>query len=145
MKTKNLLPLAFGAMLFAANQLSGQTINLVINDIEVEVIKDTVALIKSFTGKHVQGKTYLNWNVANQHVNGTYVIYRSSDGENYEAIGLMDGIGVPVSQPIAYYFTDESYCSGTVSYKVIHFGINNSFLVSDKVSVTSRKEYLSNL
>jgi len=145
MENKILLPLTFTAMIFAAQQLSAQTVNFVINDLEIEVTKDTVAHIKSFTGKHYEGKTYLNWNVTDKHTDGTYVIYRSSDGKNYEVIGLKNGIGVPISSPIAYYFTDESPCDGTSTYKIFHFGINNSFLVSDKVNVTINKTYLSNL
>lgn len=141
MKKSNLLPLAFIAVLFASLQSGAQTINLVINDLEIEVTKDTVAQIKSFTAKNVEGKTYLHWNVINQRADGTYVIYRSFDGENYEAIGLKDGIGVPIAEPIAYYYIDETPLDGMSFYKVIHFGKGNSFLVSNKVNVKANIQY----
>ena len=156
MKTTKLTLMAFTAMLFVSQQLSAQmtptlameqgtAINHIINDWEIEVPKDTVAQFKLFTGKHCEGKTYLNWNVANQSNDGRYVIYRSSDGEHYEVIGLRKGIGVPFSQPIAYYFTDESPCDGTATYKIIHFGMNKCFLISDMVNVTINYPNLGNL
>src|SRR5687768_10957151 len=81
--------------------------------------KDTVAELKSFSAQHNSGSVYLKWVVANQHCDGIYIVYRSAGGLEYELIGKKQGIGVPVSNDIAYYFKDTSPLMGMATYIIL--------------------------
>lgn len=105
--------------------------------------KDTVAQLIRFTGKYAEGKTYLHWSVANQHVDGIYVVYRSLDNVSYTVLGQKQGIGVPISAPIAYYFQDPYPYAGTTYYKLIHFSQDATCLTSDVLEVTMGSAILS--
>ena len=108
----------------ACNALTAQTVSMITGEKEIILSKDASAKITSFSGKYNAGKVYLKWTVANQHADGVYIIYRSTDGVNYEAISQKQGIGVAISQGIAYYFTDESPCNEIAYYKLVHISEN---------------------
>src|ERR1051326_7737117 len=70
--------------------------------------KDTLSLLKSFSAKYNLGNVYLKWIVSNLRSDGLFIIYRSTDGINYDVIGYKNAVSVPVPNDIAYYFTDEA-------------------------------------
>lgn len=143
MKNIFLLQLAFSAMLFSAGNSNAQTVSMSYNGQEMRVSKDSLAHITLFTGRCCEGKTYLHWNVKNQQRDGLYIIYRSVDGKNYEALGYKQGVGVLISAPIAYYFQDENPRAGTTYYKLVHIAKDNTYLVSEKISVARDETLLS--
>lgn len=103
--------------------------------------KDSSAAITSFTAKNNSNKVYLKWTVVNQKMDGTYIIYRSSDSVNYEPIGTKTGVGVPISKAIAYYFTDEAPSFSARSYyRIIHIAKNQTFLSSEKIMIDNDKQ-----
>jgi hypothetical protein len=145
MKNTTLFPLAFAVLLFSAGFSNAQNYDVVCNGgKEFSFSKDTVAQLTLFTGRYMEGKTYIHWNVACQQADGLYIIYSSRDGKDYGVVGYKRGIGVPISIPIAYYFHDEHPLEGTTYYKVIHFSMNKTYLISEKIAVTFEGVILSN-
>lgn len=144
MKNTTLLPLAFAVLLFSAGFSNAQNYDVVCNGKEFSFSKDTVAKLTLFTGRYEQGKTNLHWNVACQQADGLYIIYSSRDGKDYDVVGYKRGIDVPISIPIAYCFQDEHPLEGTSYYKVIHFSMNKTYLISEKIAVTFEGVILSN-
>ncbi|MFI5164808.1 MAG: hypothetical protein ACHQHP_06135, partial [Bacteroidia bacterium] len=116
--------------------------SIVQNGKELKLSKDTSANMTFFSGTLAEGKVYLHWNVAGERSNGTYIVYRSSDAKNYQVVGYKDGVGVPINQDIAYYFTDETPASGENSYIVFHLGDNKTFLTSEIIRVEKTNEIL---
>lgn len=102
---------------------------------ELLFMNDTIAQLKTFTVKTREGKNYLHWKVANQKVDGTYLIYRSLDGINFSLAGKKTGVGVPVSMDIAYYFTDETVGYRTAYYRILHISNENTILTSESICV----------
>ena len=109
---KNIFTTFFAAftLLVLPATVHAQTVTISYRGDDIEFSKDTVAQLKLFTAMCREGKTYLHWDIAGQHADGVYIIYRSLDGENYSVAGQKRGIGVPILQDIAYYFTDEFSC-----------------------------------
>lgn len=143
MKYKILILLMFAGQIFSSGLLNAQTVSMTCNEQEISVKKDTSAQITLFTGKHCKGKNYLSWEVTNQYCDGIYMIFKSFDGKNYEALGYKQGIGVPIALPIANYFMDENPNEGSTYYKLIHISKDNTYLVSDTISVRCDELLLS--
>jgi hypothetical protein len=62
------------------------------------------------------GKVYMNW-VAKAHSEDCiYVIERSVDGQEYEPVGLKEGIGSPLE--LLYSWVDTKPVAGTVHYRI---------------------------
>lgn len=98
-------------------------------------VKDTVARLTLFTGRSLEGKVYLHWNVADQHADGIYLVYRSMDGENFTMVGQKSGIGTPHCMDIAYYFTDEFNSTETAYYKIMHISRQQTYMISEEIAV----------
>jgi hypothetical protein len=143
MKKTILLPLAFAALLFSAGKSNAQTVSILYNGHDISFSKDTCAQLTLFTGRYCEGKNYLHWDVTNQECGGVYIIYRSCDGKSYEILGHKQGIGVPISSPIAYYFQDVHPLSGNNYYVLVHVGENKSYMKSEKISITVNEEIAS--
>ena len=126
--------------LFGAINLQAQIVHVSEKGNSALYAKDTVAEIKSFSAIYNSGRMYLKWIVANQHSDGIYILFRSSDGEQYETIGCKKGIGVPIASDIAYYFTDKSPCDKTAYYKLLHIGDAPNYILSTAISVMPNQE-----
>jgi hypothetical protein len=74
---------------------------------------------------------YINvkWVMRNQCTDGTYLIERSTDGENFEIVGLRRGVAAPNSE-MEFYFVDKEPPTGQVFYRIRHFGNDNMELLS---------------
>lgn len=145
MKNTIALKIASATLLFSAMLSSAQTYEVASNGKQFAFFKDTVAQIKSFTGKNSEGKTYLHWNVACQHSDGLYIIYSSLNDKDYDVVGYKRGIGVPISTPVAYYFEDEHPMEGTTYYQIVHLSMNKTYMISEKISVIFERTDSSNL
>jgi len=107
--------------------------------------RDTSATITLYASGLSEGTVFLRWNTAGQRSNGLYIIYRSSDGEGYEVIGYRKGTGVPIESEIAYYFADESPCSGTNYYGIVHIGYNQTYLASEIIRVENKDQLYNSI
>jgi hypothetical protein len=62
------------------------------------------------------GKVYLNWVVKSNSEDCIYVVERSSDGIEYEPVGLKEGIGSPLE--LLYSWVDTKPESGDTFYRI---------------------------
>ncbi|MFM8432615.1 MAG: hypothetical protein ACKOA1_07455, partial [Bacteroidota bacterium] len=62
------------------------------------------------------GKVYVNWVSKSNSVDCIYVIERSSDGLEFEPVGLKEGIGSPME--LLYSWVDVKPISGTSHYRI---------------------------
>jgi hypothetical protein len=62
------------------------------------------------------GKVYLNWIVKANSSDCIYVIERSSDGKEYEPVGIKEGIGSDME--LLYSWVDSSPSGGAVQYRI---------------------------
>lgn len=75
---------------------------------KLEFVKQTVV--------YNSGKVYLNWVVRPNSDDCIYVIERSSDGVEYEPVGLKEGIGSPLE--LLYSWVDTKPVAGNISYRI---------------------------
>jgi len=62
------------------------------------------------------GKVYFNWIVKANSDDCIYVIERSADGNEFEPVGLKEGIGSPLE--LLYSWVDTKPLSGTAHYRI---------------------------
>jgi hypothetical protein len=62
------------------------------------------------------GKVYLNWITPSNSSDCVYVIERSVDGDEYEPVGLKEGIGSPIE--LLYSWIDNSPKEGESFYRI---------------------------
>jgi hypothetical protein len=70
------------------------------------------------------GKVYFNWIVKANSEDCIYVIERSADGNEYEPVGLKEGIGSPLE--LLYSWVDSKPTSGTAYYRIKQIDSNGS-------------------
>ena len=108
--------------------------NILVDSINASNIMDSVAELKKFTGKIFGDVCYLHWNITNQHQDGIYLIFKSFDNKNFDLLGQKQGIGIPNSLEIAYYYKDE-IAYESAYYKLVHLSKNYSLLMSEVIYV----------
>ncbi len=109
--------------------------NIFINGKETYLHDDTSVNLKMFMGRNLGSQTYLIWVVSNLNSEGSFIICRSKDGENYEIIGVKPSGTVPQKNYTGYYFIDKHPCAGAGHYKVIHIDKNNSCFKSHDIII----------
>jgi hypothetical protein len=62
------------------------------------------------------GKVYLNWIAKSNSIDCIYVIERSVDGNDYEPVGLKEGIGSKVE--LLYSWVDTKPGNGAIHYRI---------------------------
>lgn len=62
------------------------------------------------------GKVYLNWVAKGNSNDCIYVIERSNDGNEFEPVGLKEGIGSPLE--LLYSWVDAKPVAGTIHYRI---------------------------
>lgn len=62
------------------------------------------------------GKVYINWVAKENSPDCIYVIERSTDGTEYEPVGLKEGISSPLE--LLYSWVDAKPVAGTVHYRI---------------------------
>lgn len=110
-----------------------------VNGKEVFMHRNENTSINSFLATQIDGQTYLVWVVENFNSEGSFLVYRSADGEHYEIIGIVNTQQSSAPKKTGYYFIDNKPLSlATSYYKVMHLATDNSFFTSDKITVRSR-------
>lgn len=87
-----------------------------------------------FFGAAMPQKNVLHWQTASELNNDYFVINRSYDGENFEPIGMVNGIGNSTST-IDYEFTDENIRTGTVYYRLTQVDIDGTSVQSEIIAL----------
>ena len=91
--------------------------------------------IISFSPAFADGKTYVRWLVQNDEEDGLFIVERSQDGVDFQALGFKERIGSPLCVNLFYSFTDESPYSGVTYYRIMQVSTDQSFAYSDIVRV----------
>ncbi|WP_439879799.1 T9SS type A sorting domain-containing protein [Pontibacter sp. MBLB2868] len=87
-----------------------------------------------FTGSPEEGKVLLQWVTAMEKDNDRFEIERSTNGEQFEQIGIVKGNGNS-SQAIRYNFTDKNPGTGTVYYRLRQVDYSGESSYSKIISV----------
>jgi hypothetical protein len=125
-----------GLLLFSPTAHGQTEESIYIKGEEIYLHKDTSSYLKSFIGSRVEGKVYLMWVIVNQKNEGSFVIQRSRDGENYEIIGITQSNMNTSNTNTGYYFIDPTpYNNHICYYRIVRYGAANDYLVSNIVKV----------
>jgi len=100
-----------------------------------KLVEDTVNSFISFSPVFVDGKTYVRWLVKNDKKDGLFVVERSEDGVDFEALGFKDRIGTQLLVNLFYSYVDEAPFPGETLYRVMQVGSDNTYKYSDVVKV----------
>lgn len=88
----------------------------------------------SFEAKVEGSLILLNWATASEINNDYFIIQRSADGQVFEEIGTIEGVGT--SQEVSEYkFTDDSPFLGISHYRIRQVDYDGAFDFSDVISV----------
>jgi hypothetical protein len=101
--------------------------------------EDSLNTFISFSPVHLDGKTYVRWLVKNDKKDGIFVVERSEDGTDFEALGFRDRVGTELTVNLFYSFVDEEPLAGTSLYRVMQVGADNTYKYSSVVKVKNEK------
>lgn len=128
--------IALGFITICNLKALSQPESVIVKGKETFLMKDRFLKVKSFTSNYVNGTTSLSWIVSDQKCKGTFIIYRSTDGENFEIIGLEESVLVSKKTDNEYFFNDnEPITSGQFYYKIFYLGVNNCCYTSNVITV----------
>ncbi len=97
--------------------------------------QDTANTFISFSPVYLDGKTYVRWLVKNDKKDGVFVVERSADGVDFEALGFKDRVGTQLLVNLFYSFVDEEPLPGDNMYRIMQVGADNTFRYSSVVKV----------
>jgi len=97
--------------------------------------QDSVDNFISFSPIYREGKTYVRWLVKNDRKDGVFIIERSQDGVDFEALGFRDRIGTQLSVNLFYSYVDEAPLPDYNHYRVLQIGADNTYRYSHVVKV----------
>lgn len=100
-----------------------------------ELVKDSIDNFLSFSPVYVEGKTYLRWLVQNDKKDGVFIVERSEDGDQYEALGFKDRVGSEKNVNLFYSYVDDAPPAGYAHYRIMQVGVDHTFNYSDAVRV----------
>jgi hypothetical protein len=100
-----------------------------------ELKRDSVDNFLSFSPVFVEGKTYLRWLVENDKKDGVFIVERSEDGDEFEALGFKDRVGSSKEVNLFYSYVDEAPPVGFAHYRIMQVGVDHTFNYSDVVRV----------
>jgi hypothetical protein len=82
------------------------------------------------------GKVYLNWVTKANSADCVYVIERSVDGDEYEPVGLKEGIGSPIE--LLYSWIDNQPKEGTSYYRIKEVNMEGKLVAkSDQMDMST--------
>ncbi|MEX1188600.1 MAG: hypothetical protein WED33_05035 [Bacteroidia bacterium] len=99
--------------------------------------EDSLNTFISFSPVHLDGKTYVRWLVKNDKKDGVFIVERSDDGSEFEALGFRDRIGTQLLVNLFYSYVDEEPMPGASHYRVMQVGADNTFRYSPVVKVVT--------
>lgn len=108
------------------------------------LMQDSYNPILSFSPVYNGGKTYVRWLVSNDEKDGIFIIERSADGVDFEALGFKDRVGSPLCVNLFYSFVDETPLPGENYYRVMTVGTDQLFTYSDVIRVKTTVPEASN-
>jgi len=76
------------------------------------------------------GKVYLNWVTKANSNDCVYVVERSIDGDEYEPVGLKEGIGSPIE--LLYSWIDNAPKEGTSYYRIKEVNMDGKLVASSE-------------
>lgn len=97
--------------------------------------KDTANTFISFSPVYLDGKTYVRWLVKNDKKDGVFVVERSQDGIDFEALGFKDRVGTQLLVNLFYSYVDEEPLPGDNHYRIMQVGADNTYRYSSVVKV----------
>ncbi|MFN3405562.1 MAG: T9SS type A sorting domain-containing protein [Cytophagaceae bacterium] len=96
----------------------------------------------AFDGYRSGSKNILHWSTASEINNSHFIIQRSSDGENFETIGKVDGNGN--SNIVRHYaFTDYQTGNENYYYRLVQFDFDGKNETSKVISISSGSSAIS--
>jgi len=107
------------------------------NDLKgsARLIEDTEDYMVSFSPVFTNGKTYVRWMVQNDEKDGLYIIERSEDGIDFEALGFRERIGSPLCVNLFYSYVDEAPFDNSTYYRIMQVATDQTYKYSDVVRV----------
>ena len=98
--------------------------------------------LTSFTASTNGNSVTLNWTTATELNNSGFEIQRSSEGENWQNLAFVNGIGTS-TETHSYSYTDNEVEEGSYSYRLKQIDFDGSFEYSNiiNISVTKQFEY----
>lgn len=108
------------------------------------LIQDSYNPILSFSPVYNGGKTYVRWLVSNDEKDGIFIVERSTDGVEFEALGFKDRVGSPLCVNLFYSFVDEAPNPGENYYRVMTVGTDQTYTYSDIIRVNTGVPEASN-
>jgi len=99
------------------------------------LLKDSVDNFLSFSPVYVEGKAYLRWLVQDDKKDGVFIIERSADGDQFEALGFKDRVGTTKNVNLFYSYVDEAPPIGFAHYRIMQVGIDHTYNYTDVVRV----------
>lgn len=117
-----------------ANESQAQTVGKGLVG-SAKLIEDPEKSIISFSPVFNNGKTYVRWLVQNDEKDGIFIVERSQDGVEFEALGYKERIGSPLCVNLFYSFVDELPFNELTYYRIMQVGTDQTYTYSDIVSV----------
>jgi hypothetical protein len=105
-----------------------------------QLIEEKQNPIISFSPVYSSGKTFVRWLVQNDEKDGIFIVERSADGLQYEALGFKDRVGSSLCVNLFYSYVDESPTPGQTYYRVMSVGTDQTFSYSDVVRVRTEMQ-----
>lgn len=90
--------------------------------------------LTNFTATSTSNSVQLNWSTSSEINNKYFVIQRSSDGSNYDSIGIVNG-NVTTNTVENYSYTDYNYSTNTNYYRLKQVDYDGNFTISDIISI----------
>ncbi len=102
---------------------------------KTEMTQDSVNSFISFSPVYLDGKTYVRWLVKNDKKDGVFVVERSADGVDFEALGFKDRVGTQLLVNLFYSYIDQEPLPGENHYRIMQVGSDNTYRYSSVVKV----------
>ena len=126
-------------ILFVASSLirvqAQQTLKVIPPSEAQPLSKDSVDNFVSFSPVFAEGKTYLRWLVENDRKDGVFIVERSTDGTEFEALAFKDRVGTDKAVKLFYSWIDDTPPSGFAHYRIMQVGTDHTFNYSDVIRV----------
>ncbi len=99
--------------------------------------QDSANTFISFSPVYLDGKTYVRWLVKNDKKDGVFIVERSEEGTEFEALGFRDRVGTQLLVNLFYSYVDEAPLPGASYYRIMQVGADNTYRYSSVVKVVA--------
>lgn len=112
-------------------------------DVYVDCLQTPIELV-DFSGVVKEDHNLLVWTTASEINNDYFILYRSTDGSNFDPIKMIDGAGNS-SQLINYSFTDMDVMPGVYYYRLDQVDFNGQQRPSNIITLVRSNDHLNDL